>query len=108
VNVYWEGSDGVHGAISSESGPFSFSDLTNEITGSAEVAGADNIGAYYMSVADEDSATLEVIQQDSRVLLVDVGRYEEFVNLTGSGGCARFALPDPLWFAAKEFGQNGQ
>lgn len=108
VNVYWEASNGVHGAISAESGPFTLDEMASELLALGEIDAGDEIWAYYVSVRDASPGTLMEIQQDERILLVDVGHYAQFVEAYDSGGCAKFALPDPLWYTTKELGRTAR
>jgi hypothetical protein len=47
--------------------------------------------------------TLSKLEGDERVLTVDTGHFQEFLDAMVRSECVRFALPDPLWYLAKEF-----
>ena len=82
--------------------------MASELLALGEVEAEDAILAYYVSVRDAPPLTLVEIQQDERILLVDVGHYAQFVEAYDSGGCAKFALPDPLWYTATELGRTAR
>ena len=106
-NIYWEASNGVHGAISSAEGAQSLDEVESALKSSGELSELDFVGgAYYVVVDGAPLSALEKLQYDQRVALVDLGRLAEFDAAQDSGDCIWFALPDPLWYAAREVGYD--
>jgi len=98
TNIYWEASNGVHGAMAYSVGPQSLSELENDLRQSGEIAANDYvIGSNYF-VASGTAKAFAALDSDAKVYLVDVGRLAELGAAVARYGeaCVRFALPGPV------------
>lgn len=101
-NIFWEASNGVHGAISASVGPQTLDELEDAMKKTGEIGQGDNVvGAYHISLQPTPLKVLRAIAGHEDVLLVDIGRSNDLEAALPTGTCVLNSVPDPLWFDMK-------
>jgi len=99
ANIYWEATNGVHGAMSQIVGPGSMTELENELRTSGEIALSDSVrGSGYFTVQQARLDSLLSLQNEPETLLVDIGPLDELDAAEAEGKCGRFSLPGPVTY----------
>lgn len=109
ANIYWEATNGAHGAITNGVGPQSLKELEIVLRQEGEIGETDYVvGSRYFTTYKAPAKSLLPLQLEESVLLVDIGRFAELEAAVAEAGasCVRFALPDPIAFDFVE--QQGQ
>jgi hypothetical protein len=99
ANIYWEATNGVHGAMSQIVGPKSMTELESELRTNGEIAPSDTVlGSGYFTVQQAPLESLSSLQNAPELLLVDIGPLDELDAAQAEGKCGRFSLPGPVTY----------